>query len=360
MRRLPTLIDPVRLRSLAIGAAGGLALGLTGMPGGWIAGAMLAVAVYALSGGEVGLSPAMRNLGFLVVGISMGSGVTPETVARLPSWPITLTLVILSIPLIAGAVCLFLMRVARWNLATSLLSSMPGALSYLLALAQDTNANMPRVAILQTTRVAILVAVLPLAALGLSGPVDTPLATVPASLSLDGGIILFVGGIGGAVLAYLLRVPAGLLIGGLFVSALLHGTGVIEGRPPEWVAIFGFLTLGVLIGTRFAGTTWRELAGILGVSLVSFVISFALALAIALVGTALTGFSLLKLMVAFAPGGLEAMVVLAFAMDLDPAFVAAHHLTRFLLIALAAPFVVRWFGLMATPSAKEAAEAPRS
>jgi uncharacterized membrane protein AbrB (regulator of aidB expression) len=83
----------------------------------------------------------------------------------------------------------------------------------------------------------------------------------------------------------------------------------------------------------------------LGVSLASFVISFALALAIALVGTMLTDFSLLKLIVAFAPGGLEAMVVLAFAMDLDPAFVAAHHLARFLLIALAAPFVVRWFDL---------------
>jgi membrane AbrB-like protein len=162
--------------------------------------------------------------------------------------------------------------------------------------------------------------------------------------------LLFVGGVGGAVLAYLVRLPAGLLVGGLFVSAVLHGSGLVDGRPPEWVAIAGFVSLGTLIGTRFAGTRWKELVQVLGVSLVSFVIGASIAVAMALVGAALTDFSVLKLIVAFAPGGLEAMVVLAFAMDLDPAFVAAHHLVRFLLIALAAPFVVRWFDLSAPKS----------
>jgi uncharacterized membrane protein AbrB (regulator of aidB expression) len=111
-------LDRITWRSLALGAGGGALLGLTGIPGGWIAGSMLAVAVAALSGVPVNLAPALRNIGFLAVGISMGSGVTPEALARLSSWPITLTLVILSIPLIAGTVTWFLMRVAGWNRAT--------------------------------------------------------------------------------------------------------------------------------------------------------------------------------------------------------------------------------------------------
>jgi uncharacterized membrane protein AbrB (regulator of aidB expression) len=45
--------------------------------------------------------------------------------------------------------------------------------------------------------------------------------------------------------------------------------------------------------------------------------------------------------VAFAPGGLEAMTILAFVIGLDPAFVGAHHLARFLLIAMLLPFVAR-------------------
>jgi membrane AbrB-like protein len=152
---------------------------------------------------QVNLAPALRNIGFLAVGISMGSGVTPEALARLSSWPITLTLVILSIPLIAGTVTWFLMRVAGWNRATALLSSLPGALSYLMALAPETNADIPRVAIVQTLRIAILIAVLPLAALWLSEPVP-PAVFVPLS-GLEDAILLFVGGVGGAILAYLVR-----------------------------------------------------------------------------------------------------------------------------------------------------------
>lgn len=336
-------IDPVLFRSLALGTAGASALGLLGVPGGWIAGAMAVVAVAALSGVQVSVSPGMRDFGFLAIGISMGSGVTPETVARLPSWPITLTLVVLTIPLIVGAVFVFLTKRAGWDKPTALLSAMPGALSYLLALAPSTDANVARVAILQTMRVSILVAVLPVAAIWMTNPEVTP---IPSTLlDLPQGLILFVGGIGGGVLAHLLRVPAGLLIGGLFVSAFLHGAGLVDGRPPQWLAVVGFIILGTMIGTRFAGTSWRELGAICWVSLQSFVIGATIAVAVALLGTWMTGLDLLKLIIAFAPGGLEVMVVLAFALDLDPAFVAAHHLARFLLIALAAPFLLRAFGL---------------
>ena len=338
--------DPTVVRSLALGAIGGAGLGLLGIPGGWLAGAMLVVAIAALSGVEVAIAPWLRDLGFLAVGISMGSGVTPETIAQLPSWPVTLTLVVLSIPLIAGAVMVFLMRIAGWSRATAMLSSMPGALSFLLAIAPQTDADVPRVAIVQTMRVSILVAILPLAALWLSEPV--PPTVSPPLGGADDLILLYGAGIGGAILAHLLGVPGGLLIGGLFVSAGLHGTGLVLGQPPQWVAIFGFITLGVLIGTRFAGSRWRELGQVLWVSLASFALGMTIAILVAMIGAWLTGFSVWKLIVAFAPGGLEAMIVLAFAMDLDPAFVAAHHLVRFLLIALCAPFVIRSFGLSGT------------
>ena len=46
--------------------------------------------------------------------------------------------------------------------------------------------------------------------------------------------------------------------------------------------------------------------------------------------------------VAFAPGGLEAMTVLALILSLDPLYVGIHHLVRFLGIGLVLPFVVAW------------------
>ena len=47
---------------------------------------------------------------------------------------------------------------------------------------------------------------------------------------------------------------------------------------------------------------------------------------------------------AFAPGGLEAMTLMAFALGLDPLFVGAHHLARFFMISLALPFFARHIG----------------
>ena len=44
-------------------------------------------------------------------------------------------------------------------------------------------------------------------------------------------------------------------------------------------------------------------------------------------------------------GGLEAMTMMAFALGLDPLFVGAHHIGRFLLISLSLPFAARWAGV---------------
>jgi uncharacterized membrane protein AbrB (regulator of aidB expression) len=48
-------------------------------------------------------------------------------------------------------------------------------------------------------------------------------------------------------------------------------------------------------------------------------------------------------LIAFAPGGLEAMAILAFALHLDPVFIGAHHLARFLGIGLGLPMLIRFW-----------------
>ena len=54
------------------------------------------------------------------------------------------------------------------------------------------------------------------------------------------------------------------------------------------------------------------------------------------------GVSFANSLVAFAPGGLEAMTVLALILGLDPLYVGIHHLVRFLIIGLALPFLIGW------------------
>jgi uncharacterized membrane protein AbrB (regulator of aidB expression) len=52
----------------------------------------------------------------------------------------------------------------------------------------------------------------------------------------------------------------------------------------------------------------------------------------------------MQTLVAFAPGALEALTVVAFQMNIDPAYVAAHHVVRFLALVIAVPVLTRWLG----------------
>ena len=61
------------------------------------------------------------------------------------------------------------------------------------------------------------------------------------------------------------------------------------------------------------------------------------ALIFALGVSRLLGLPFGQVLLAFAPGGLEAMTIMAFALDLDPAYVGAHHLIRFLGLGLLLP-----------------------
>jgi len=48
-----------------------------------------------------------------------------------------------------------------------------------------------------------------------------------------------------------------------------------------------------------------------------------------------------EVLIAYAPGSVDAMMLLALALHLDPVYVGAHHVVRIFLISLTAPLVAR-------------------
>lgn len=99
--------------------------------------------------------------------------------------------------------------------------------------------------------------------------------------------------------------------------------------------------LGGWIGTRFIGFDWGLLHRTLIAAATSLLAAFAAA-SFAWLAAWLVNVSFAEALIAFAPGGLEAMTLMAFALRLDPLFVGAHHLARFFIISLALPLVARW------------------
>ncbi|MEO1199530.1 MAG: AbrB family transcriptional regulator [Pseudomonadota bacterium] len=332
------------LTTLFLAALGGGGAFLLGMPLPWLIGPMLVVALWTLSGRAAPLPDRLRLLAFLVVGISIGAGVTPETVRGFATWPLSLLGLILTVPLIVGAATLYLGRLG-WDRRTAILSSIPGALSAVLAIAMETGADVRRVAIVQSTRLVALIVLIPsLITLFGDTDVDTSMGMAVAVPLTDpaywGEIAILVpASVVGGILLQRLRIPGGILFGAMIVSAVLHGGGWITYNLPAAALIPGMALVGAAIGGRFAGAGFADLAATGGHALVSLGLTLAVALGIALVVAEMLGLPFGQVLLAYAPGGLEAMTIMAFALDLDPAFVAAHQVLRFLGIGLVLPFL---------------------
>ena len=144
------------------------------------------------------------------------------------------------------------------------------------------------------------------------------------------------------------------MFGAMIASALLHGTGLINARLPWWLSDGAVVTLGALAGARFANTSPRLLLSYLGAALGSFLVAGTVAALFALLVTATLGLRIADVVIAFAPGAQDTMMVLALALKLDPIYVGAHHLLRFLTVSLAVAMAARRVGR------RTATAAPRS
>jgi len=138
-----------------------------------------------------------------------------------------------------------------------------------------------------------------------------------------------------------LRFPGGLLFGAMAGSGALHGAGVVQSVLPWWVGSASVLVLGAVIGSRFANTSLRLLLGYLGAAFGSFAVSLFVATAFALLAAHLFAFPIANVAVAFAPGALDTMMVLALALHLDPIYVGAHHVARFIVVTFTVAIAAR-------------------
>jgi uncharacterized membrane protein AbrB (regulator of aidB expression) len=67
---------------------------------------------------------------------------------------------------------------------------------------------------------------------------------------------------------------------------------------------------------------------------------------------------LAEVMIAYAPGAVDAMLLLALALNLDPVYVGAHHLARIFFVLLTMPIVVRRGARTAEPAKPPSQQPP--
>lgn len=329
------------LLTIAVGSAGGATFYLLGFPAPWLTGSVMAASIAVLSGVTLIMPPIVRHLAFLVLGVSIGSGVDAETLSGLVKWPASIAVLCVCVVLTIYAAMIYLTAVAGWSRKTAFFSSIPGSLSYVVIMAMEQKADTPLVVLAQMLRVVTLLVVLPLI-IATYTPVPVVVADVQNTGLWQTLAVFAVGAVCGLLLERF-SFPAAMLFGGMLASGTLHATTVVEGQIHAGILIPGQILLGCLMGLRFSGTNPRLLLKALGPSTGAFFIALAISGAGAALVWWLFDIPLNQLLIAFAPGALEVMVIMAFVLGLDPAFVAAHHLARFIGIALTLPLLTRLF-----------------
>ncbi|MEL6436695.1 MAG: AbrB family transcriptional regulator [Pseudomonadota bacterium] len=326
--------------AVALGGIGAVGAWALSFPAPFLTGPALLVSVMAVLGVPVALPNVVRNAVFVVIGMTMGAGVTPETLATAAQWPfsiLTLFAALIAIMLICTRI---LARMFQYDPQTAVLASAPGHLSFVLGLSTETKADIPVLSIVQTMRVLTLTLAVP-AILAVTN------ADLEPRFSLEGVPMAAVGLTIVAALSVALgfgftklRVPAAFLIGGLFVSAGFHVTETVPGVVPQWLSIPAFALMGVLIGTRFNGISWAKLRQALGASGVVTGVALLVSGAAALVVAQFIAVEPAHLLIAFAPGGLETMAAMGIMLGANPAFIAAHHVLRILFLTVMIPLML--------------------
>ncbi|WP_299044542.1 AbrB family transcriptional regulator [uncultured Tateyamaria sp.] len=332
----------ITCQTLIIGGIGAAIAEAMNAPIAVLTGPALLVSLAALGGLRTGIDDTVRNLIFLLVGVSIGSGVDASATQAMLRWPFAfaaLGVMLWATLWLCGQI---LHRGFGLDRRSAYLAAAPGHLSFVVGLSTGLNLDTTRIVVIQSVRLLALTLSVPAIALGfgleLTGqvlPPGDPMAWT------DLGLLLFAG----LALGYALDkigLPAPLLIGGMLASAFGHASDITPGVMHPWLSYAGLMTVGTLIGARFNGITRKALASSLVAGLTVTTLTVLMALAAALPVAYALGFDPTHVLIAFAPGGLETMIAMGVVLGANPGFVAAAHVTRLLfLTALLPAFVGR-------------------
>ena len=332
------------LETLVIGSAGGALFLWANLPGGLISGAMISVGIAAIAGRPLIMPPILTQTVLVLLGISLGSMVSRQLVQHMGAYPLSIGLLALATFCSTFGSSVYLQRVHGWDRTSAFLAGSPGALSQITMLALERGADVSAIAVVQTMRVIVLTAALPLllALTGIAGP-SQPAAAMAVASPLELGELI-ASAVALALLLRLLSFPASWMFGAMIGSSLLHGTGAIEGGLPEWVRGIALIGIGAVIGTRFARMKIAVLLSHVNAALGSFTIAIVISAIFVAVIALSTHVRFADIIVAFAPGAMDAMLALALTLHIDPVFVGAHHLSRFVFVTIATPGIIHLFG----------------
>ena len=332
--------------AIALGSAGGYVFARLNLPLPWMLGSMAVLTVAALARAPIAAPALVRAPMAAVIGVMLGTNFSPAVIGQVPGWIVTVLGLVVFI-VISGALCvLYFRHVGGYDFTTAYFAGMPGGLVEMVMMGDERGGDARAIALIHSARILLIVFTLPFFVQWLEGVSLGPRAQLGTSVldaPLDTELWLLGTAVFGVALGYLLRLPAKQLLGPMLLSAIVHTAGLSDFKAPQEIVNAAQVVLGAVIGCRFLGTSLRDIARILVLSLGSTLILLAVTFAFGFGLSLLAAHEPVPLILAFSPGGLAEMSLIALAMRLEVAFVAAHHIIRVFFVMAGASLV---FGLI--------------
>ena len=312
------------------------------IPLAWMIGPMVATSIAALKGFQVLMPKLALSSILIILGLHIGNYIDQNLLNQMVNWIWTTIIMFFYIVVSIFVVSKYLQKFSGYNEKTSIFSAAPGALGPLLILAEYEKSDLSQVATAHLIRLIIIITLFPFLIVSLSPTELLEVKKFDYGSQNHWELVLLI--ITSLIFIFFFdkaKVPAALLSGSLVASGVLQIFDIASYKLPDASINFCLLILGASVGCRFANKTFKEVANNSFHGLIATLLLVLLGLFAAYVATFFVDTNFLSLILSFCPGGIYEVAVIAIAFDLEPDFVAFHHIIRLLFILFIVPIILR-------------------
>lgn len=337
-------IWPRPVLALAIGMVSGILANALGVPLPWMIGPMIGNTVSAMARAPVAAPVLLRPLVIPVIGVMLGSALSAEILRQAVGWWPSMLLIIPFLALAGGISYQFYRRIGGFDPVTAYFAAMPGGLNDMVILGAAAGGDERRIALAHAVRILVVIVFVVLffgLVLGVTSDRQSRPYVEIGVLGLTDIGWLVAAGLAGVPFGRLLRLPAAAMLGPMILSGAAHVAGAVDVPPPTILVIAAQIVLGTIIGCRFVGIRLRHIGQEMLLGAGSSALMIVAAVAFAALLASLTGTDMRQAFLAYSPGGLTEMSLLALAMGQDIAYVSISHAARIMVVVFGAPLIHR-------------------
>ena len=344
LNRLTGGIPPATIFvTYALGGAGGLLAQWAGLPLAMLMGGMVAVTGASalglkISGHALAVPQKWRYTLIPIVGVAIGASFPPDFATQALHWWVTMVALLLFIPFAQFLGYAIFAKLGGMKPATAYFAAMPGGFIESIEMGEKTGADMPMLIMLQLLRLILCIVMIPIAfsifeghavgsASGLSVAGRAPLTAVDWAVIVGLGVVGWWG-------AHKLKFPAAMLSGPLLLSGIAHAAGLTHAVPPGWAIQVTQWVMGTSLGVRLIGFERAQAGKAVVLSVIHVSLMLMVAFGVAMLLADAVDEPISAVILAFAPGGVSEMSLVALSLHVSAVYVTLHHLARIVLAVL--------------------------